>query len=333
MRLASLKEGRDGRLIVVSSDMSRYADAGTVARTLQEMMDDWAGREPRLREIAERLERPDAGLPLDTAQLAAPLPRAFQWVDGSAYVNHVDLVRRARGAVLPESFWSDPLMYQGASDRFLASQEPIGLVDPAWGYDIEAEVCVVVDDVPQGVSREEALGHVRLVGLVNDVSLRGLIPGELAKGFGFLQSKPHTALSPVLATPDELGRHWRDGKLHLPLVVDLNGQPFGRAEAGEDMTFDFGTLIAHAAKARSLAAGSVVGSGTVSNRDADGGPGRPVAQGGRGYSCLAEVRMVETIRRGAPETPWLAIGDRIRIEMRDGDRSLFGAIEQGVAAA
>ncbi len=332
MRLASLKEGRDGRLIIVSSDLARYAETGTIARTLQEAMDDWARSEPRLREIAERLERGEGQL-LDPSRLAAPLPRAFQWVDGSAYVNHVDLVRRARGAILPDSFWTDPLMYQGASDRFLAPHEPIGLVDPTWGYDIEAEVCVVVDDVPQGVSRENALNHVQLVGLVNDVSLRGLIPAELAKGFGFLQSKPHTALSPVLATPDELGQRWRDGRLHLPLMVNLNGQPFGRAEAGEDMTFDFGTLIAHAAKARSLAAGTVVGSGTVSNRDADGGPGRPIADGGRGYSCLAEIRMVETIQRGAPVTPWLAVGDRVRIEMRDGERSLFGAIEQAVAAA
>ncbi len=333
MRLGSLKEGRDGRLILVSSDQARYVSADGIARTLQEALDDWSRCEPALRALARRLEDSQEGRPLDTTQLAAPLPRAFQWVDGSAYVNHVDLVRRARGAVLPDSFWTDPLMYQGASDRFLAPCEPIALVDPAWGYDIEAEVCVVVDDVPQGVSREQALRHVRLLGLVNDVSLRGLIPAELAKGFGFLQSKPHTAISPFLVTPQELGEHWRDGKLHLPLMVDINDHPFGRAEAGEDMTFDFGTLIAHAARARSLAAGTVIGSGTVSNRDADGGPGRPVPEGGRGYSCLAEIRMVETILRGGPETNWLAVGDTVRIEMRDRGRSLFGTIEQVVTAA
>lgn len=330
MRLGSLQEGRDGRLILISSDFSRYAETGPIAPTLQQALDHWHHVEADLRALADRLDDGAVGLPLDSAQLAAPLPRAFQWVDGSAYVNHVALVRQARGAVLPDSFWVDPLMYQGASDRFMAPHEPITIVDPSWGYDIEAEVCVVVGDVPQGVTPDEALEHVRLVGLVNDISLRGLIPDELAKGFGFLQSKPYTVLSPALVTPEELGRHWRGGKLHLPLSVEINGQPFGRADAGEDMTFDFGQLIAHAAKARSLAAGTVVGSGTVSNRDADGGPGRPVPEGGRGYSCLAEIRMVETILRGHPETRWLTSGDSIRIEMRDGTRNLFGTIQQNV---
>ena len=331
MKLASIQDGRDGRLVLVSADFKSYTEAGLVAPTLQKALDDWPRCETRLRTLSDALDGGLIGTPLDSGSLAAPLPRAYQWVDGSAYVNHVDLVRRARGAVLPESFWSDPLMYQGASDRFLAAHEPIQVIDPNWGYDIEAEVCVVVDDVPQGIGRDEALEHVRLVGLVNDISLRGLIPAELAKGFGFLQSKPHTVVSPVFVTPDELRHHWRDGKLHLPLRVDINGEAFGRAEAAEDMTFDFGTLISHAAKSRSLGAGTIVGSGTVSNRDADGGPGRPVREGGRGYSCLAEIRMVETIQTGTAETSWLKPGDHLRIEVRDEDgRSLFGAIEQSV---
>jgi fumarylacetoacetate (FAA) hydrolase len=262
---------------------------------------------------------------------SAPLPRAYQWADGSAYVNHVALVRQARGAEMPESFWTDPLMYQGGSDGFLGPRDPIPLADPAWGCDLEAEVVVVTGDVPQGVSREEALGHIRLVGLVNDVSLRNLIPAELAKGFGFVQSKPASAFTPVFATPDSLGDRWKDGKLHGALTVTLNGKPFGQADAGDDMTFDFGTLIAHLAKTRSLVAGSIIGSGTVSNRDADGGPGKPVSEGGLGYSCIAEVRTVETILRGKAETPFLQHGDTVRIEMLDEKHhSIFGTIEQTV---
>jgi fumarylacetoacetate (FAA) hydrolase len=264
----------------------------------------------------------------------SPLPRAFQWVDGSAYVNHVALVRQARGAEMPESFWTDPLMYQGGSDSMLAPRDPIPLADESWGCDLEAEVVVITGDVPQGATREEALAAVRLVALVNDVSLRNLIPAELAKGFGFVQSKPASALSPAAVTPDALGDAWRDGKLHLPLLVELNGKPFGRADAGEDMTFDFGTLIAHLAKTRSIGAGSIIGSGTVSNRGPDGGPGQPISDGGVGYSCIAEVRVVETILRGKPETPFLKGGDTVRIEMRDATgHSLFGAIEQTVATA
>ncbi|MDB5450625.1 MAG: Fumarylacetoacetase [Phenylobacterium sp.] len=332
MKLASLKSGRDGRLAVVSDDLRYCADASAIAPTLQAALDNWSAVEPWLREMSAKVETGYASVqPFDEAGTMSPLPRAFQWADGSAYVNHVELVRRARGATMPESFWTDPLMYQGASDGFLAPHEPIPLADEAWGADFEAEIAVIVDELPLGASRDEALAAIRLVTLVNDVSLRGLIPAELGKGFGFLQSKPASAFAPVAVTPDALGAAWRDGKLNGALRVTLNGQPFGQADAGVDMTFDFGTLIAHVAKTRSLCAGSIIGSGTVSNRDADGGPGRPVAEGGLGYSCIAEVRMVETILRGRPETPFLQVGDRVGIEMRDADgKSIFGAIQQTV---
>ncbi|MEH6697464.1 MAG: fumarylacetoacetate hydrolase family protein [Brevundimonas sp.] len=332
MKLASLKHGRDGRLVVVSEDLNWFTDAFLIAPTLQAALDDWERCEPRLRALAESLEH--EAVPrgrFHERDASAPLPRAYQWADGSAYVNHVALVRQARGAEMPESFWTDPLMYQGGSDGFLGPRDPIPLADPAWGCDLEAEVVIVTGDVPQGVSREEALGHVRLVGLVNDVSLRNLIPAELAKGFGFVQSKPASAFTPVFVTPDSLGERWKDGKLHGELTVTLNGKPFGQADAGEDMTFDFGTLIAHLAKTRSLVAGSIIGSGTVSNRDADGGPGKPVSDGGLGYSCIAEVRTVETIQRGKAETPFLQHGDTVRIEMLDDKHhSIFGTIEQTV---
>ncbi len=332
MKLASLKSGRDGRLVVVSNDLAWYTDAFLIAPTLQAALDDWDRCEPELRALAESLEH-DA-VPrgrFHERQAAAPLPRAYQWADGSAYVNHVELVRKARGAEMPETFWTDPLMYQGGSDGMLSPRDPIPLADEAWGCDLEAEIVVVTGDVPQGVSREEALDHIRLVGLVNDVSLRNLIPAELAKGFGFVQSKPASALSPVLVTPDALGDRWQEGKLSGALLVQINAQDFGRADAGVDMTFDFGTLIAHLAKTRSLGAGSVIGSGTVSNKDRDGGPGKPVSEGGLGYSCIAEVRMVETIQGGQPTTGFLKWGDTVRIEMLD-DRhhSIFGTIEQTV---
>jgi fumarylacetoacetate (FAA) hydrolase len=332
MKLASLKQGRDGRLVVVSNDLSIYVEAGAAAPTMQAALDDWARVAPKLEALARDIESGAiVGRPFDQNAAAAPLPRAYQWADGSAYVNHVELVRRARGAELPESFWHDPLVYQGGSDRFLGCRDSIPLADENWGCDMEAEVVVVTDDVPQGVTPEAARGLIRLVGLVNDVSLRNLIPGELAKGFGFYQSKPASALSPVLVTPDALGERWTDGRLHGTLNVDLNGQPFGRTDAGVDMTFNFGTLIAHLAKTRSLGAGTIVGSGTVSNRDAHGGPGRPICEGGLGYSCIAEVRMVETIRDGAPATPFLKAGDTVRIWMDDeGGMSLFGAIDQKV---
>ena len=332
MKLASLKHGRDGRLVVVSNDLNWFTDAFLIAPTLQAALDDWARCEPLLRALAESLEH--EAVPrgrFHERDAAAPLPRAYQWADGSAYVNHVELVRKARGAEMPASFWTDPLMYQGGSDQFMGARDPIPLADEAWGCDLEAEIVVVTGDVPQGVTPEEARGHIRLVGLVNDVSLRNLIPGELGKGFGFVQSKPASALSPVFVTPDALGDRWKDGKLSGALSVQLNGKEFGSADAGVDMTFDFGVLIAHLAKTRSLVAGTVIGSGTVSNKGADGGPGKPVDQGGQGYSCIAEIRTVETINTGAPVTPFLKHGDTVRIEMLD-DRhhSIFGAIEQVV---
>jgi fumarylacetoacetate (FAA) hydrolase len=335
MKLGSLKSGRDGRLVVVSRDLAWCADASHIAPTLQAALDNWLSVAPQLQLLATDLAH--EAIPMmrfHERQAAAPLPRAFQWADGSAYVNHVQLVRQARGAEMPESFWTDPLMYQGASDEMLSPRDPIGLADESWGCDFEAEVIVVTGDVPRGVTREQALDHILLVGLVNDVSLRNLIPGELAKGFGFLQSKPASALSPVLVTPDELGDRWQDGKLHGPLKVDLNGRPFGRADAGVDMTFDFGTLVAHLAKTRNLVAGSIVGSGTVSNRDADGGPGKPIAEDGLGYSCIAEVRTVEAILGGTASTPFLKHGDTVRIWMDDGHgHALFGTIDQTVVSA
>jgi fumarylacetoacetate (FAA) hydrolase len=285
-----------------------------------------------LQALAAALERGEGGArPFNEAEAESPLPRAYQWADGSAYLNHVELVRRARGAEMPPSFWTDPLMYQGGSDGFLAPRGAIPLGEPDWGLDFEAEVAVVTDDAPMRADRAASLAAIRLVMLVNDVSLRNLIPGELAKSFGFFQSKPASAFSPVAVTPDELGEAWRDGKLHGALRVDLNGQPFGRADAGRDMAFDFGALIAHAAKTRRLCAGTIVGSGTISNKGADGGPGRPISAGGVGYACLAELRTVETLLEGAPRTPFLKGGDRVRIEMLDpAGRSIFGAIDQTV---
>ncbi len=332
MKLASLKGGRDGRLVVVSRDLARCADAAAVAPTLQAALDDWAAAEPRLRQIADALERGGiAHAPFDPAQCAAPLPRAYQWADGSAYVNHVALVRKARGVEMPASFWTDPLIYQGGSDIFLGPRDSIPVIDEAFGIDLEAEIVVILGDVPMGATREEAARAIRLVMLVNDVTLRNLTPGELAKGFGFYQSKPSSAFSPVAVTPDDLGSAWDGGKIHLPLLSFINGNPFGRPVAGNDMTFDFPALIVHAARTRALAAGTILGAGTVSNRDADGGPGRPVAEGGLGYSCLAEQRTVETIRTGKPVTPFLSVGDRVRIEMLDRDgHSIFGAIDQDV---
>lgn len=333
MKLASLRHGRDGKLVVVSDDLAWHAHAGPEVPTLQAALDDWPHAEPRLRALSEGVSQ---GTILrerfHEREAASPLPRAYQWADGSAYVNHVALVRQARGAKMPESFWTDPLMYQGGSDAFLGPRDAIPLKDEAWGCDFEAEVAVIVDDCEAGISADEARKRIRLVMLVNDVSLRNLIPGELEKGFGFFQSKPSSAFSPVAVTPDALGEAWRDGKLHLPMHVSLNGKPFGKANAGEDMTFDFGALIAHAAKTRDLAAGTIIGSGTVSNRGEDGGPGKPVSEGGLGYSCIAEQRMIETIQAGKPSTSFLKHGDRVEIEMFDAKKhSIFGRIEQVVA--
>ncbi|MEO3430441.1 fumarylacetoacetate hydrolase family protein [Pelagibius sp. CAU 1746] len=334
MKLATLVDGsRDGRLLIVRADLERAVMAETV-HTLQAALDDWAEVAPKLAHEADALARHarEDAFAFDANHLMAPLPRAYQWADGSAYVNHVALVRQARGAEMPESFWTEPLMYQGGSDVFLGPREPIVMAEESWGIDFEAEVAVILDDVPMGATPQQAAEAIRLVLLVNDVSLRNLIPGELAKGFGFFQSKPSCAASPVAVTPDDLGEAWDGGKLNLPMLVSLNGEPFGKAEAGEDMTFDFPALIAHAARTRRLSAGTIVGSGTVSNRDAEGGPGKPVAEGGRGYSCIAEQRTVETILHGEAKTPFLRFGDTVRIEMLDREgRSIFGRIEQRVA--
>lgn len=334
MKLATLKAGgRDGTLAVVSRDLTVCRPVPAIARTLQAALDDWDAVEPQLRQVYEAL---NSGAfadpqPFDPAACHSPLPRAYQWADGSAYVNHVELVRKARGAAMPASFYDDPLMYQGGSDSFIGPRDAI-VADPAWGIDFEAEVAVVTGDVALGTGPAEALKSVRLLMLVNDVSLRALIPAELEKGFGFFQSKPASAFSPVAVTPDELGAAWRDGKLHLPLTVTLNGDLFGRPNAGVDMTFDFGRLIAHVAKTRELAAGSIVGSGTVSNKQG-GLWGSSVNNGGVGYCCLAEVRMYETIETGKPVTPFMKAGDMVRIEMFDSaDSSIFGAIENTVCA-
>ncbi len=333
MKLATLKDGtRDGRLVVVSRNL-RSAALLPAARNLQSALDDWRSVAPHLQELTDKL---NSGRVRDTLEFKpqechAPLPRAYQWADGSAYVNHVELVRKARGAEMPESFWTDPLMYQGGSDQFIGPCDPIRVEREEWGVDFEAEIAVVTDDVPMGVTPAQAASAIRLVMLVNDVSLRNLIPSELAKGFGFFQSKPSSSFSPCAVTPDELGAAWKDGRLHLPLLSQLNGATFGRVDAGTDMTFDFPALIAHAARTRPLCAGSIIGSGTVSNKGADGGPGKPIDAGGAGYSCIAELRTVETLASGAAKTPFMKFGDRIRIEMLDaGGSSIFGAIDQVV---
>jgi len=333
MKFATLRNGtRDGELVLVSRDLVRCVSVPEIARTLQAALDDWDRAAPALAAISAELNAarmPDAS-PFDPARAMAPLPRAFQWADGSAYVNHVELVRKARGALMPPEFWTDPLMYQGGSDTLLGPCDDIVFADESWGIDFEAEVAVVTGDVPMGTKAAAAAGAIRLLMLVNDVSLRNLIPGELAKGFGFLQSKPASAFSPVAVTPDELAGAWHDGKIHLPLLSYLNGALFGRPNAGVDMTFDFPTLIAHVARTRELEAGSIIGSGTVSNKE-NGGPGRPTALGGVGYSCIAEQRTVETILTGKTTTPFMRFGERVRIEMQDAQGlSLFGAIEQTV---
>ncbi|RFP14844.1 MULTISPECIES: fumarylacetoacetate hydrolase family protein [unclassified Duganella] len=326
MKLATLKDGtRDGQLMVVSRDLKTAQLADGVARTLQRALDDWTFIAPQLDAIYQELSQGRArrSFEFEPANCMAPLPRAFQWADGSAYVNHVELVRKARGAELPPSFWEDPLMYQGGSDDFLGPQDDIELFHEEWGIDFEAEVAVITDDVPMGVTPDQAHQRIRLLMLVNDVSLRNLIPDELAKGFGFVQAKPATSFSPVAVTPDELGDAWKGGKVHLPLLSTWNGKLVGKPQAGVDMVFNFPQLIAHLAKSRNVRAGSIIGSGTVSNKDAK-----------RGYSCIAEQRCLETIAGGAPLTPYMAFGDTIRIEMLGGDgKSVFGAIEQAVKQA
>ncbi|QNH14158.1 fumarylacetoacetate hydrolase family protein [Xanthomonas sp. SI] len=326
MKLGSLKEGgRDGTLIVVSRDLTRAVRATGIAATLQRALEDWSNLAPRLNALSESLNdgSADGQFDLDIAALAAPLPRAYEFLDGSAYLPHVERVRRARGAEVPESFYTDPLMYQAVSAGFYGPREAVKVVSEDYGIDLEAEIVVVTDDVPMAVDAPQAAAHIQLIGLVNDVSLRNLIPAELAKGFGFVQSKPRSALSPVFVTPDELGEAWRDNKLHLPLLTHINGAWFGAPEAGEDMQFDFAQLVAHAAKTRPLAAGAVIGSGTIANQDTS-----------RGASCFAELRVVETLRDGQPSTPFMKFGDVVRIEMLDRDGvSIFGAIEQRIEPA
>lgn len=336
MKLATLNDGtRDGTLVVVSKDLTRYCAATNIAPTLQAALDDWAACAPRLEALYTDVEH--EAVPCERfheREAHSPLPRAYQWADGSAYINHVELVRKARGAEVPESFYTDPLMYQGGSDNFLPPRSPIPLGDPAWGCDMEGEVACITGDVPMGAGVGEAADHILLLMLVNDVSLRGLIPGELAKGFGFFQSKPSSAFSPIAVTPDELGDAWHDCLIDRPLMVDYNGEAFGRANAAQDATFNMADLVAHAAKTRPLGAGTIIGSGTISNQGADGGPGKPVSEGGAGYSCIAEIRMIETIATGSAQTRFMQAGDTVRIEMRDNDNnSIFGAIEQEVVGA
>ncbi|MDQ3205357.1 MAG: fumarylacetoacetate hydrolase family protein [Pseudomonadota bacterium] len=323
MKLGSLKEGgRDGTLIVVSRDLARAVRATGIAETMQRALEDWSNAAPRLNTLADALEagKADGAFELDLQALAAPLPRAYEFVDGSAYLPHVERVRRARGAEVPESFYTDPLMYQAVSAGFYGPRDPVRVPSEEHGIDLEAEVVIVTDDVPLGVDAAQAAAHIQLVGLVNDVSLRNLIPGELGKGFGFLQSKPRSALSPVFVTPDELGVAWRDCKVHLPLLTHVNEQWFGAPEAGVDMQFNFAQLVAHAARTRPLSAGTIVGSGTVANEDTS-----------LGASCFAERRTVETLRDGKPSTPFMSYGDRVRIEMLDAQgRSVFGAIDQRI---
>ena len=326
MKLASLKHGgRDGTLIVTSRDLAKAVRVGDIARTLQAALEDWSNTAPRLRRIYELLNASRAEtingedvFVLDPATLAAPLPRAYEFVDGSAYLPHVERVRRARGAQVPESFYTDPLMYQAVSAGFYGPRDPVLVTSEDYGIDLEAEIVVVTDDVPMAATPAQAAAHIQLIGLVNDVSLRNLIPDELAKGFGFVQSKPRSALSPVFVTPDELSDAWKNAKVHLALRTQINGAAFGAPEAGEDMQFSFAELVAHAAKTRPLAAGTIVGSGTIANQDE-----------GRGASCLAERRVLETIAHGKPTTPFLKFGDTVRIEMLDrAGHSIFGAIEQ-----
>jgi len=321
MKLASLDQGRDGRLVVVNNALTRCADASEIATTLQAALDDWQSCEPELKQLSDKLESGViSGDVYHQAECHSPLPRAYHWADGSAYVNHVELVRKARNAEMPESFWTDPLMYQGGADAFLAPRDPIAVADESWGIDFEAEVAIIVDDVPMGVSAEAALSHIKLVMLVNDVSLRNLIPGELAKGFGFYQAKPSSSFSPVAVTPESLGDAWQDGKLYLPLRAILNNTVIGAPNAGVDMTFNFPQLIAHAAKTRPLCAGTIIGSGTVSNADRLSGS-----------CCLAEVRMLEILADGQPTTDFMKFGDRIVIDMLDASgASIFGEIDQVV---
>ncbi len=334
MKLASLPNGtRDGALTVVSRDLKSAFDASDIAPTMQAALENWEEAEPKLKQRYETLNAGSAQgtFTFEQSKAFSPLPRAYQWADGSAYINHVELVRKARGAEVPESFYDDPLMYQGGSDAFLTPHGDIPLGEEAWGCDFEAEIAVITGDAPMGVSEQDAKKAIRLVTILNDVSLRGLIPGELAKGFGFFQSKPPTAFAPVAVTPDELGGAWNGVRLEGALVTHYNGEKFGDPDAGQDITFDFGRLISHLAKTRPVTAGTIVGSGTISNKGPEGDPGKPVAKGGRGYSCIAEIRMIEKIERGEFQTPFMRYGDTVKVEYFDGEgQSVFGSVENKV---
>lgn len=323
MKLATVRNSsRDGQLVIVSRDLAKAVAVPQIAASLQAALDDWSSLSPKLADVAAALEKGDVkgSFAFDPAQAMAPLPRAYHWVDGSAYVNHVELVRKARGAQMPESFWTDPLVYQGGSDDFLGARQDVPMPSEEYGIDLEGEVAVITDDVPMSTRRDAAFDHIKLIMLVNDWSLRNLIPGELAKSFGFYQSKPATAFSPVAITPDELGAAWSEGKVHLPLVVHVNGKPFGKPDAGVDMTFDFARLVEHITLTRNARAGTVLGSGTISNYDRS-----------LGSACIAERRTLEQIEQGKPVTSFLKFGDSVRIEMFDAaGRSLFGAIDQKV---
>lgn len=332
MKLASLKAGRDGELIVVSRDLTRAIKVSSFACTLQQVLDNWAQYEPQLQAVYNALNagKVEGEFAFNPHDCAAPLPRAYQWADGSAYVNHVELVRKARKAEMPDSFWHDPLVYQGGSDSFIGACDDIPLGSEEWGIDFEAEIAVITDDVAMGSTPEQAAPKIRLLMLVNDVSLRGLIPAELAKGFGFFQSKPSSSFSPVAVTPDELGSTWQEGRIHLPLLVHYNNEPFGKANAAQDMVFNFPQLITHVTKTRPLSAGAIIGSGTVSNKQ-DTEHGSAIKDGGVGYSCIVELRTIETINIGKPSTPFMKFGDRVKIEMLDSNgQSIFGAIDQQV---
>lgn len=330
MKLASLKHGRDGKLIIVAKDLKTAVSAETIAPTMQAALDNWDKVEPQLQTLSKELNagKASGSFKFDPTACSSPLPRAYQWADGSAYVNHVELVRKARNAEMPETFWTDPLVYQGGSDDFIGPREDIRLPSDEWGVDFEGEIAIITGDVPMSISAADAGKHIRLLMLVNDVSLRGLIPGELAKGFGFFQSKPASSFSPVAVTPDELGDAWDNSTLSLPLLSWLNDTPFGKPDAGTDMTFNFSQLIAHITKSRNLGAGAIIGSGTVSNKQGTD-HGTAIAEGGVGYSCIAEIRMIETIRDGKPSTPFMKFGDKIKIDMLDAKgASIFGCIEQ-----
>ena len=331
MKLATLNDGsRDGQLLVVSRDLKYYISVKKIAPTLQFALDNWSKISSELKIIYEKINDTDIKKEVfDERLVHCPLPRSYQWADGSAYVNHVSLVRQARGAQMPKSFWTDPLMYQGGSDDFTPPRSPIILSNENWGIDMEAELAIITNNVPMGCNLKDTEEKILLLMLVNDVSLRNLVSKELEKGFGFFQSKPSTSFSPVAVTPDELGKDWKNGKLKKIMNVDLNDKPIGRANAGIDMTFNFNELIFHAAKSRNLRPGTIIGSGTISNRSKDGGPGLPIERGGKGYSCIAEIRMVEKIQYGKPKTPFMSFGDKVTIEMLDyNGKSIFGKIEQ-----